>query len=476
MNGSDMNYSERTERNGPDRAPRRRLARALGLLSVVTLAAGGAMVALAGTASAGNEGNNHNDKKVTLCHWTNGGYYNELTVSVNAVFSAGHDQHQGGRDIIPPFTYAGKHGPKQFDGLNWDDTGQAIYHNGCKVPDAPSSTSLTLVKNIVDEGGTDITASSDMSIWTLEAKSSKSTLTFTGDAIGESQDATPGTYALSENWVDGYANGKKWECVSNQQASYTRYDNRKPKNTVTVSKGESVTCTITNTKLDEGGDEPETGNLTLVKKVMDGNTDITGDADLTRWGLKATGGDQALEFSSGEDKDVTAGVAYALSENTISGYTNGSWSCTLDESEQPPLYFRANAAKPAFATTGDSVTVGADESVTCTVTNTKNPPTSDGDGGGTTITTTTTTAETPAGEEDVEAVTPVVQVLGTSQVVAPKPVSKPVQVKGVSQSVQAAPSANAHTGQGQSPWAYVLFGLSGLLMLGAARARRSSRA
>ena len=99
----------------------------------------------------------------------------------------------------------------------------------------------------------------------------------------------------------------------------------------------------------------------------------------------------------------------------------------------------------------------------------------------TTTTTTTTTTTSAVGP----LVPPVlIQVLGTSQVVTPtpKPTSKttpkttPIEVLGVSQTVQAAPSANAHTGQGQSPWVYVLFGLGALLMLGAVWARRGNRA
>ena len=67
---------------------------------------------------------------------------------------------------------------------------------------------------------------------------------------------------------------------------------------------------------------------------------------------------------------------------------------------------------------------------------------------------------------------PVIEVQGVHAEVPPVAPAKPVvEVAGVSQN--AAPSANAHTGQGQSPWVYVLFGLGALLMVGAVRTRRS---
>jgi len=43
--------------------------------------------------------------QVRLCHHTEGGHYNDITIDDDAVFQQGHDQHQGGQDIIPPFNY-----------------------------------------------------------------------------------------------------------------------------------------------------------------------------------------------------------------------------------------------------------------------------------------------------------------------------------------------------------------------------------
>ena len=75
-------------------------------------------------------------KKVKFCHAT-GSESNPFVLietSVNAFYQAGHDTHQDGRDIVPPFSYKKKGQTISFPGLNWDATGQAIFSNGCVVP------------------------------------------------------------------------------------------------------------------------------------------------------------------------------------------------------------------------------------------------------------------------------------------------------------------------------------------------------
>jgi hypothetical protein len=75
-------------------------------------------------------------KKVEFCHATGSesNPYVLLDTSVNAFYQAGHDTHQGGRDIVPPFSYKKQGQTISFPGLNWDATGQAIFKNGCEVP------------------------------------------------------------------------------------------------------------------------------------------------------------------------------------------------------------------------------------------------------------------------------------------------------------------------------------------------------
>ena len=83
------------------------------------------------------------ENKVPICHARNfgegGDPYNRPNPSVEGILN-GHAGHTGPvffedieeqwGDIIPPFDF----GPgAQFDGLNWDADGQAIYFNNCNV-------------------------------------------------------------------------------------------------------------------------------------------------------------------------------------------------------------------------------------------------------------------------------------------------------------------------------------------------------
>jgi hypothetical protein len=79
------------------------------------------------------------DIPVTLCHAhsSDKNPYRLITVDDDAVFRQGHDQHehQGRTDIIPPFDYTDQDGIWQrYPGKGWDDTGQAIWRNGCETP------------------------------------------------------------------------------------------------------------------------------------------------------------------------------------------------------------------------------------------------------------------------------------------------------------------------------------------------------
>jgi hypothetical protein len=81
-------------------------------------------------------------ERVTICHWTEGGHYNEQTVSANGSVS-GHDSH--GDDIIPSFHYDHDNNDGTpglfYPGKNWTAEGQAIWNNGCEVPSGASGGS-----------------------------------------------------------------------------------------------------------------------------------------------------------------------------------------------------------------------------------------------------------------------------------------------------------------------------------------------
>jgi len=132
--------------------------------------------------------------QVRLCHHTEGGHYNNITVDDDAVFQQGHDQHQGGQDIIPPFDYyvwevTGSHlecpngyydygNPTQcrkwhgnhwdyankitvddhdwvlhhYAGKNWDAAGQVIWNNDCEVPPVDLCTNLEGIQAEMPQG------------------------------------------------------------------------------------------------------------------------------------------------------------------------------------------------------------------------------------------------------------------------------------------------------------------------------------
>jgi len=83
--------------------------------------------------------------RVTLCHATSSSSnpYVRITVAPEAVSTQGHDQHQDGRDIIPPFSYDDDGTVRQYPGKNWDSESQAIFDNRCR-PVAPETGPASL--------------------------------------------------------------------------------------------------------------------------------------------------------------------------------------------------------------------------------------------------------------------------------------------------------------------------------------------
>lgn len=470
--------------------PRLRLRRPLALMAVIGMTAAVALVATAGTASAKDSGTGTQqnpytkDAKIRICHRDNdskmpyGPKASDVDFKSIIKDSKGHQGHDGPLwnsginsrwgDIIPEFWYMDGRDAVRFAGMNWP-AGQSLLGNDCQP-----SAKVTLTKEWVGANTGD-----KVNLTASTGKKNSSTVSATapnGPKNTASITARVGdTVALLEEFTKGSSSDYtgRLSC-GDVQLSNDTFE-------VTDSMiGTKIICKFTNTKLDDDPEtptEPETGTLTLVKKVMDGNTDVTGEADLTRWGLTATSGKDVVKFDSGQSREVTAGVPYDLSENTIPGYANGSWMCTLDQQEQPPPSFRRSAVA-SQSVLGDPVTVADGESVTCTITNTKDTPKDNGGGGNqgggnSTIPnnnpTTTTTDNDPEPESSAE---PVVQVEAAHQEIKPPAPAKPVvQVAGVSHT--AAPSANAHTGEGQSPWVYLVFAAGLALMLAALRVRRS---
>lgn len=91
------------------------ITRAIGATLGLALAAG-ANIALAASAQADPNPN------ITICHATgNPDHWVVLTVDAAAITSQGHDQHQDGRDVVPPFEYVAENSGEtvSFAGQNW---------------------------------------------------------------------------------------------------------------------------------------------------------------------------------------------------------------------------------------------------------------------------------------------------------------------------------------------------------------------
>jgi hypothetical protein len=200
----------------------------------------------------------------------------------------------------------------------------------CAITNTRDTATLTLVKSV--SGGTAVATS-----WTLTATGDASTGATvisgaSGDAAVTAQTVPTGPYALTESTVAGYTNGATWDCGTGRTAVTS----------VSLAKGENVTCTITNTR--------DTGTLTLHKIVLGGTTPATA------WTLAATGPTAGVTGTDGAaaitNRTVDTGE-YTLNETgTVAGYTNGTtWDC---------------GTKGAAVT---KVTVGKGENVTCTIAN-----------------------------------------------------------------------------------------------------------
>ncbi len=144
---------------------------------------------------------------------------------------------------------------------------------------------------------------------------------------GVESDVDAGMYTLSETNLPGYT-ASAWSCVGGSQVG----------NKITLSPGQSATCTITN--------DDQTAHLKLVKMVINNNG---GTAVATDFNLSAAG-PTPISGAGGAESDVNAG-SYALSETTLPGYMASSWSCV------------------GGSQAGSQITLGLGQSATCTITN-----------------------------------------------------------------------------------------------------------
>ena len=130
--------------------------------------------------------------------------------------------------------------------------------------------------------------------------------------------------------------------------------------TINLAAGESVTCTYTNTK------RPK---LTLVKRVVNDNGGTKTVSDFT---LGTNAGSLTFDGGAADGTNITKYTSnqltvvpgtYTLTEANVTGYDEGTWSCTGVAGTVVPTY---NAG---------SVVLAAGEVAVCTITNNDQPAT-----------------------------------------------------------------------------------------------------
>ncbi len=223
----------------------------------------------------------------------------------------------------------------------------------CTITNNDQSTSLTIVKRIVnDNGGTatvsafGITTTAGSLTFGSGVADGTNTLKYTSNTI---TGLSAGAYSLHEGTLTGYDEGT-WSCTAGNVTNTTPASG-----SVTLSGGQSATCTITN------NDQP--ASLTIVKRIVNDNG---GTATVSAFGITTTAGSltfgsgvadgtNTLKYTATALTGLSAG-AYSLHEGTLTGYTEGTWSCTAGN---------VTNTTPASG----SVTLANGQSATCTITN-----------------------------------------------------------------------------------------------------------
>ncbi|WP_363800818.1 OmpA family protein [Lysobacter firmicutimachus] len=206
----------------------------------------------------------------------------------------------------------------------------------CTIVNDDQGATLTLVKTVTnDNGGT-----ATINDFPLTATGPTTITGVSGTAAVTNAPVSAGGYTLSEANVAGYTAGT-FSCVVNGGAAVSG-------NSVTLALGDAATCTINN--------NDQAATLTLVKTVTNDNG---GTATINDFPLTATGPTTITGVSGTAavtNASVSAGV-YTLTEANVAGYTAGAWSCT------------------AGTLSGNSLTLPAGASATCTIVNDDTPAT-----------------------------------------------------------------------------------------------------
>ncbi len=197
----------------------------------------------------------------------------------------------------------------------------------------PTTATLTLVKNVVNDNGGTATAGQ----WTLAANGAGSN-DISGASGSENvtnAEVDAGTFALSESAGPAGYTGGTYSCVKNNEAPVVS-------NSITLAVGDVATCTIT---------KNHNAQVLHLRKVVTNNSGGTATAaDFT---LSANGAD-SNDLSGTSPVDSGAGLkadTFTLSESGPSGYAASSWVCV------------------GGTQNGVNITLGLGQSATCTIIN-----------------------------------------------------------------------------------------------------------
>lgn len=196
----------------------------------------------------------------------------------------------------------------------------------CSAEVLPSDTSLTLIKQVINNNGGNASASA----WTLSANG-PSSFSGNGPSVSSGPGLSAGTYNLSESGAPfGYA-ASDWVCDGGTQVDG---------DTVTIVLGQVVTCTITNNDISP--------TIKVVKTVINNNGGTVTDPDA--FGLKVNGGGVLNNATNAFD----AGN-YIVSEDGLTGYQPSTWGGDCNSN--------------------GSITLTVGQNATCTITNDDISPT-----------------------------------------------------------------------------------------------------
>ncbi|MDQ3093924.1 MAG: hypothetical protein M3Q70_01980 [bacterium] len=265
------------------------------------------------------------------------------------------------------YTLSEAGGPAGYEASAWSCTSGSLVNSVitltagqnavCTITNNDIAPLLTVIKNIQNDNGGDDLVDAFNILLSYDNNGDDVNVPLSFETGTETNDSTPYTaspvviagreYTLSELGLAGYNEGT-WSCGTTSEGGITTL--------FTLSLAQNLTCTITNNDI--------APTLTVVKNVVNDNG---GNATVGDFNVSASSiGELSFNAGSGTTTKtytamptILANTNYTLSEANLTGYTEGSWSCT--DSVTGPY-------------TGATVNLSEGENVTCTITNNDTAP------------------------------------------------------------------------------------------------------